>query len=200
MASILKVDTLTGVTTAGSISVTGEGNSTTTNLQQGLAKAWADYSGSGTTFSDSFNCASATDNGTGDYTITITNDMASGNFSLTGNLTVRGTSSVIATTNLEVKDAFGFFATGSAASNVDAGIIVQSGSFVNSGSAIYHDTTDKRWAVAKSVAATEIAVTALEHVVTVKQAGDDDAPGDGDLEYGAGEMFINDDGTIWIYS
>ena len=40
MASILKVDTLTGVTTAGSISVTGEGNSTTTNLQQGLAKAW----------------------------------------------------------------------------------------------------------------------------------------------------------------
>jgi len=86
MASILKVDTLTGVTTAGSISVTGEGNSTTTNLQQGLCKACADYSGSGTTFSDSFNCASATDNGTGDYTITITNDMASGNFSLTGNL------------------------------------------------------------------------------------------------------------------
>ena len=45
MASILKVDTLTGVTTAGSISVTGEGNSTTTNLQQGLAKAWVTFSG-----------------------------------------------------------------------------------------------------------------------------------------------------------
>ena len=43
MASILKVDTLTGVTTAGSISVTGEGNSTTTNLQQGLAKAWVSF-------------------------------------------------------------------------------------------------------------------------------------------------------------
>ena len=40
MASQLKVDTLTGVTTAGSIVVTGEGNSTTTNLQQGLAKCW----------------------------------------------------------------------------------------------------------------------------------------------------------------
>ena len=40
MASQLKVDTLTGVTTAGSIDVTGEGNSTTTNLQQGLAKCW----------------------------------------------------------------------------------------------------------------------------------------------------------------
>ena len=39
MASELKVDKFTGVTTAGSIDVTGEGNSTTTNLQQGLLKA-----------------------------------------------------------------------------------------------------------------------------------------------------------------
>ena len=48
MASQLKVDTLTGVTTAGSIVVTGEGNSTTTNLQQGLAKVWAIYEQDGT--------------------------------------------------------------------------------------------------------------------------------------------------------
>ena len=40
MASTLKINTLTGVSTAGSIAVTGEGNSTTTNLQQGLAKFW----------------------------------------------------------------------------------------------------------------------------------------------------------------
>ena len=40
MASELKVDKFTGVTTAGSILVTGEGNSTTTSLQQGLAKCW----------------------------------------------------------------------------------------------------------------------------------------------------------------
>ena len=40
MASQLKVDTITGVTTAGSVAVTGEGNSTTTNLQQGLNKFW----------------------------------------------------------------------------------------------------------------------------------------------------------------
>ncbi len=39
MASELKVDKFTGVTTAGSILVTGEGNSTTTNLQQGLCKS-----------------------------------------------------------------------------------------------------------------------------------------------------------------
>jgi len=81
MASTLKINTLTGVTTAGSIAVTGEGNSTTTNLQQGLAKCWADFNGSGTAaLTDSFNSGSFTDNGTGDYTITITNDMASVNY------------------------------------------------------------------------------------------------------------------------
>ena len=64
MASQLKVNTLTGVTTAGSIVVTGEGNSTTTNLQQGLAKAWA-VSVSGASPLDSFNISSVTDNSTG---------------------------------------------------------------------------------------------------------------------------------------
>ena len=79
MASILKVDTLTGVTTAGSISVTGEGNSTTTNLQQGLCKVWA-ISNAGAAASDSFNLASTTDNGTGDYTFAISSDMGSANY------------------------------------------------------------------------------------------------------------------------
>ena len=68
MASELKVDKFTGVTTAGSISVTGEGNSTTTNLQQGLAKAWVNFNGTGTIATrDSFNLTTLTDNGTGDY-------------------------------------------------------------------------------------------------------------------------------------
>ena len=82
MASQLKVDTLTGVTTAGSIVVTGEGNSTTTNLQQGLCKAWINFNGSGTiAIRDSLNITSITDNGTGDYNITIANDMANANYS-----------------------------------------------------------------------------------------------------------------------
>jgi len=83
MASQLKVDTLTGVTTAGSIVVTGEGNSTTTNLQQGLLKAWADADMTGTaTLDDSFNIASLTDNGTGDFTLAIANDMANGAYAI----------------------------------------------------------------------------------------------------------------------
>ena len=85
MASVLKVDTITGVTTAGSISVTGEGNSTTTNLQQGLAKHWILMNGTGTVaVTDSFNNTSITDNGTGDYTITIANDMANTTYSAVG--------------------------------------------------------------------------------------------------------------------
>jgi len=81
MASVLKVNTLTGVTTAGSIVVTGEGNSTTTNLQQGLAKAWHVYKSSDTfAVLDSVNGASATDHGTGDHTTTVTNAFASVNY------------------------------------------------------------------------------------------------------------------------
>ena len=77
MASELKVDKFTGVTTAGSIAVTGEGNSTTTNLQQGLAKYWITFTQSSNAVGDSFNHTSATDNGTGDHTLAITNDFSS---------------------------------------------------------------------------------------------------------------------------
>ena len=69
MASQLKVDTLTGVTTAGSILVTGEGNSTTTNLQQGLAKVWLRYQSAAV--QDSFNVSSVTDGGTNSSNCTI---------------------------------------------------------------------------------------------------------------------------------
>ena len=37
MTGVIKVNKLEGRSTAGSLVVTGEGNSTTTNLQQGLA-------------------------------------------------------------------------------------------------------------------------------------------------------------------
>ena len=84
MASILKVDALTGVTTAGSISVTGEGNSTTTNLQQGLAKAWHKAQDNAT-LDDSFNVSSGSDQGTGNYDYSFTNSMNNANYSITCN-------------------------------------------------------------------------------------------------------------------
>ena len=91
MASQLKVDTLTGVTTAGSIVVTGEGNSTTTNLQQGLAKCWVNFNGTGTIASrDSFNIASLTDTGTGHYDPNFSNNMSNNDFSATGGISGSG--------------------------------------------------------------------------------------------------------------
>ena len=84
MASELKVDKFTGVTTAGSILVTGEGNSTTTNLQQGLAKSWVNATGDGTTLNDSFNLTSATDTGTGNIFFNLTNNTSNAHYSLTG--------------------------------------------------------------------------------------------------------------------
>ena len=85
MASILKVDTITGVTTAGSIAVTGEGNSTTTNLQQGLAKAWINFNGEGTIASrDSFSISSLSDSGTGKYQISYSSSMSNNDYACSG--------------------------------------------------------------------------------------------------------------------
>jgi len=98
MASQLKVDTLTGVTTAGSIDVTGEGNSTTTNLQQGLAKCWAQIEGNITSYRDSFNTSSLTDISAGRPRVTYTNNMANDDASLTishQNTTAAGTGSYL---------------------------------------------------------------------------------------------------------
>ena len=73
----LKTNTLTGTTTAGSIAVTGEGNSTTTNLQQGLAKAWVKFQGTSTAaINDSFNITGITDQGTGQYQFALANQNA----------------------------------------------------------------------------------------------------------------------------
>ena len=81
MASELKVNTLTGVSTAGSIAVTGEGNSTTTNLQQGLAKVFHSIDQTGTmTTLDSFNISTFTDSATGATTSTFSNNMGNANY------------------------------------------------------------------------------------------------------------------------
>ena len=76
----LKTNTLTGTSTAGSIAVTGEGNSTTTNLQQGLCKVWVNMN-AGTTINDSQNVSGLTDVATGAHTITFSNNTASANYS-----------------------------------------------------------------------------------------------------------------------
>ena len=106
MASQLKVDTITGVATAGSIAVTAEGNSTTTNLQQGFAKSWADFSMASTpSADDSFNLASITDSATGKMGINATNIFASVNYVPTGYSNGTGANNFDSTTQIGLKQS-----------------------------------------------------------------------------------------------
>ena len=85
MASILKVDEMQGVTSAGDITVTSEGGSATQSLQQGLAKCWVNFNGQGTIAArDSFNLSSLDDNGTGDYGVNMSSVFSSANHSAHG--------------------------------------------------------------------------------------------------------------------
>ena len=94
--STAKVNTLTGTTTAGSIAVTGEGGSTTTNLQQGLAKAWTHFQGTSTAASvDGLNISSVDDDGTGDYGLHFTNSMSNATYCVTFGIDDDGSASVV---------------------------------------------------------------------------------------------------------
>ena len=88
MASILKVDSMQGVTNtnemtiaANNVTITGEGTATM-RLQQGVTKMWVSAETDATLF-DSFNTASGTDNGTGDFTYAFTNVMSNDDYSIT---------------------------------------------------------------------------------------------------------------------
>ena len=94
--STVVLDTITGKSTsttvtigstpvvsasANSMTIRGEG-SVQTSIQQGLAKCWVNANMSGTAgIYDSFNTASIVDNGTGNMTATIANDMANNDYS-----------------------------------------------------------------------------------------------------------------------
>ena len=74
-----KIDTLKGKTTAGSISVQGEG-SATTNMQQGLLKAWAQYDQDNDTLNGTFNVGGTTDVAASEYVLSFTSPMADDNY------------------------------------------------------------------------------------------------------------------------
>lgn len=74
MASELRVDTLKDASGANSVGLSYVAN--------GSAKQWCNFVGSSTTVNDSFNTASVTDNGTGDFSPQITNDMSNVNYNI----------------------------------------------------------------------------------------------------------------------
>ena len=74
MASELRVDTLKDASGANSVGLSYVAN--------GSAKCWCNFNGTGTVaLRDSLNVGSITDNGTGNYTINFTNNMANANYS-----------------------------------------------------------------------------------------------------------------------
>ena len=128
------------------------------------------------------------------FTLNGQNATVAGNLNVNGNLVVSGDVTELQVANLNIEDQFALFASGSG--TTDSGIIAASGS-INSGSALYHDITDNRWAVAKSIAASSTEVTPLEYLTTVKLAAGTPST----QEYGRGEMYVNtSDESIWIYS
>ena len=69
----------------------------------GSAKAHASYAGSGTSFSSSFNCSSAVDNGTGKYSVNLSSALsATAQVTPIGSCNVNGDSSTTATTTIVV--------------------------------------------------------------------------------------------------
>ena len=98
--SELRADTITA----------SNGTSPVTLTKQSAAKAWANYSGVGTVFRDSFNCASAVDNGTGDYSVNYISSLANDDYSVSVGVRYdSGANAAYAGRSVELKT----FATGS---------------------------------------------------------------------------------------
>jgi hypothetical protein len=73
------------------------------HVMSGSAKARASYAGSGTSFNSSFNCSSAADNGSGKYTVNLSNALSStGQMTPIASCNVNGLSSTTATTTIVV--------------------------------------------------------------------------------------------------
>jgi hypothetical protein len=82
--STVITDNLTGKTAAGNVTITSEGGSATMQLQQGVAKAWVQYTSIGTTAAqDSLNVTSLTDNGTGDTDANWSSVFANNDYAIT---------------------------------------------------------------------------------------------------------------------
>lgn len=76
-ASEIAIDKLKGASSAGSMTVVAEGGTTTTNLQQGLAKLFAHSNQSSNAIEYGFNTSSYTDNATGSYILNVTSAFTS---------------------------------------------------------------------------------------------------------------------------
>jgi len=104
MTSQLNVDTIvdkagsggTNVKVANNAVAVAEGGAATTNVVQGLAKAWGHFEGGDTTLDDSLNTTSLLDHGSGDFKPNFGNNMASINYAGAFHATDTGIGSAVA--------------------------------------------------------------------------------------------------------
>jgi hypothetical protein len=176
-----------GLTLTGDIAVNG-GDITTsaTTLNIGTTNASNIYIGTtGATTVALGNNASTT------Y---VNNDL-----SVTGNLTVLGTTTTVDTTNITIEDKFALFASGSD-TNTDGGIIIQQSS--TNGYALGVDASADRWALQNNTLPTATSITpdAFMGVIQEGTANPVSNPVYGGAT-GYGTIFVDSNtGNIWIYS
>ena len=178
-----------------------------------------------TTFSDN-----VTINGTlgVDGNVTLGN-ASSDTVTIAGDLIVNGNTTTLSSTELQIEDRFILIGSGSSTDNatnlggnVDVGIIFESRQGTNGnalGTALYHDASDDRLNVARGVptniGANQVGTSTYGiqtgHVVTVRTTSSlgtqlntttnkSAIEGDGDVIFGAGEMVIDSNKDIWIYT
>lgn len=142
-------------------------------------------------------------------TTTVRNNLVVG-----GDLRVDGNTTIINTENVLVEDKFVILASGSIASSPqDSGIIVQTttgSSGIGSGSALFLNgagvPTDgtSRWGLAQNIPHNATSVTPTDYMVTVSSStaapSNTIPPTYGSASAGFGNMHIQENGEIWIYS
>jgi hypothetical protein len=131
---------------------------------------------------------------------TFTGTVTADNLNLSGDLTVNGTLTTLATTNVSIKDQFITIASGSQ-SATDGGIIV-SKQANGSGFAFGYDASETKWVLQNNAAvgATTLAADAFIGIVSASAAVPTANPAYGGAT-GYGNIHVKTDtGDIWIYA
>lgn len=107
----------------------GTNSTSSTNCIQGSAKAWVNFNGqSGSVaVNASYNVSSITRNGSGSYTVTLTNALADNKYAIAGSASSLGSGGILAYINdnntLRTSSAFIFQVLNSSLSSTDSQII-----------------------------------------------------------------------------
>ena len=134
----------------------------------------------------------------GSYQIGLPQDVTIGrNLTVTGDLTVSGTQTNVNVTNLDVEDKFILLNSGSVGAG-DGGIVISQGS--QTGAAIGYDSSDTRFAIQTSLAATATTITPDAFIAAVIE-GSGNLPSAVDANFvKKGNIFIGNNEDIYIYS